>query len=141
MLPLAAVNLVKLRAYARSGLANGALTPRIFTLRALLHDYRYTCATDPRDKIFAMLSMVDRTKAPFSNPPAAGALAPNYPLSVVAVYVRLARLTVQSYGDLRILTHRELGGLRMLKGLPSWVPDYSVLQHPQGMAEEVPGCD
>lgn len=36
----------------------------------------------------------------------------------------------QSYGDLRILQHRELGALRKLQRLPSWVPDYSVAQLP-----------
>ncbi|KAK4161787.1 heterokaryon incompatibility protein-domain-containing protein [Cladorrhinum sp. PSN259] len=140
-IPLAAVNLVKLRAYARFDLADGALTPAIFSLSAFLNHYRSTSATDPRDKIFALLSMADRTKEPFSDPNAASALAPNYRLSVVAVYTRLARLMIRSYGDLRILQHRELGRLRNLTDLPSWVPDYSVWQQPENMTNAVPGCD
>lgn len=74
-IPFAAVHLVKLRAYARSDLADGAPTLRLFSLRALLNGYRSTSATHPRDKVFAMLSMADRTKMLFSDPNTAGALA------------------------------------------------------------------
>ncbi|KAK4184540.1 heterokaryon incompatibility protein-domain-containing protein [Podospora australis] len=140
-IPLAAANVVKLRAYARGHNAENSLTPKTFSLRSLLNEYRSTSATDPRDKVFAMLSMANRSKPPFTIAGAGVTLAPNYQLSVVAVYLRLARLTVQSNGDLRLFQHRELNNLRKIKDLPSWVPDYSVWQQPQSLAEGIAGSD
>ncbi|KAK3386035.1 heterokaryon incompatibility protein-domain-containing protein [Podospora didyma] len=129
--PTGPVALVKLRSYSRSDRLDEARTPAFFALRALLVDHRGAQATDPRDKLFAPLGLANRTKPPFLEPVvAAGALAPNYQFTVEAVYIRLARCMIRSYGDLRLLQQRELGGLRKLSSLPSWVPDFSVCQFP-----------
>lgn len=80
--PMGPISLAKLRTYARSDLPDGAKTPKERALRGLLQDYRAVMATDARDKLFALLSLADRTKSPFTvDASAAAALSPNYQLS------------------------------------------------------------
>jgi len=137
--PFAAMSLVRARVYLRADLPEGAKTPKTFGLRALLSQHRSTAATDPRDKVFALLSFADASKPPLTDPEAHAAAA-DYNLPVEAVYIRLARLQIRSFGDLRILEHREAGHMRALQGLPSWVPDYSISQVPYNMSSDVPNC-
>jgi len=134
--PLAAAGLAKLRAYSRGLVADDkSQTPTNHALRALLEDYRATVASDPRDKLFAFYALADHSKEPFLHPVATGVMVADYQLPVEAVYIRFARLMLLAYGSLRILKSRELDHVRKLKSLPSWVPDWSVMQFPQPMRE------
>ncbi|KAK5659430.1 hypothetical protein OQA88_631 [Cercophora sp. LCS_1] len=139
-LPLAGPQLVKVRAYSRAGVLDGARTPKHLGLRSWLTSHRATAATDPRDKVFALLSLADPTKAPLTDSEA-HAVAADYNLPVEAVYTRIARLLMRSFGDLQVLESREAGHIRALRTLPSWVPDYSVWQSPDKMDNDVPNCD
>ncbi|KAK1751026.1 heterokaryon incompatibility protein-domain-containing protein [Echria macrotheca] len=139
-IPLAPVHLVKVRVYARGDLPDGAKTPKKYGLRGLITTHRAAAATDPRDKVFALISLADPTKAPLTHPKA-HTLAADYNLPVESVYTRLARLQILSFGDLRVLDTREADHMRAVKGLPSWVPDYSVWQSPENMDNDVPNCD
>ena len=73
-------------------------------------------ATDPRDKVFSFLGMVDRTDLP--------PLIPSYTLSVAEVYTRTARAMITQERGLSALSgvygpHRSSD-----RNLPSWVPDW-----------------
>ncbi|KAH7303075.1 heterokaryon incompatibility protein-domain-containing protein [Stachybotrys elegans] len=141
VLPVAAVNLVKIRTYARFDVQYGGVTPKVFGLYGLLECFRSTVATDPRDKIFALLSIADRTKAPFADPSASIILSPDYKLPTEVLFIRLTRLMIRCHGDLRIFQYRELDVRRRLRSLPSWVPDYSVAQIPDRLGSGLSNCD
>lgn len=81
----------------------------------LLEDTRGCHATDPRDKVFALLGL---SMAP---------LEPDYTLSLQAVYTGLAASLVTKNQELagRILDLASHG--HVMPGLPSWVPDWSFL--------------
>ncbi|RSL53138.1 hypothetical protein CEP54_010545 [Fusarium duplospermum] len=81
----------------------------------LLQDTRGCQATDPRDKVFALLGL---STAP---------LDPDYTLSPQAVYTGLAASLVTNGKELagRILDLASHG--QSMPGLPSWVPDWSFL--------------
>ncbi|KFA56422.1 hypothetical protein S40293_05070 [Stachybotrys chartarum IBT 40293] len=141
VLPIAAASLVKIRTYARFDVQDGRVTPKVFSLYSLLECFRSSVATDPRDKIFALLSIADRTKAPFADPSASIILSPDYKLSTEVFFIRLTRLMVRCHGDLRIFQHRELNARRRLRSLPSWVPDYSVAQIIDRLGSALSNCD
>jgi hypothetical protein len=86
-------------------------------LLPLLNDFRHFLATDPRDKVFALIGVSnidpDRTN-----------LAPDYRSSPEEIYVRLAKAILGSHDKLDILS--SAGGCAGLsEALPSWVPDVS----------------
>lgn len=93
-------------------------------LNALVERHRDTEATDPRDKIYALLPMAVRGLDGFPV---------DYKSSNEVVYSRMARHLARLYGDLSIFSHRESSGSRKIKSLPSWVPDFSVKHERGGM--------
>ncbi|EWZ29541.1 uncharacterized protein FOBCDRAFT_149691 [Fusarium oxysporum Fo47] len=80
----------------------------------LLGDTRDCNASDPRDKIFALLGLWKRP------------LEPDYTLSPQVVYTGLASMLVtdKSWEVVALLLDMATHGCSML-GLPSWVPDWS----------------
>lgn len=96
----------------------------ILPLQVLLHKHRFSKSSDPRDKIYAFLGLVDRHSAPFSTRPLA--LTPDYNLSVQSIYTEVARTLIASRKDLHLLSNVEDPSKRRIRGLPSWVPDYTV---------------
>ena len=102
-----------LQAYSRSG--NGAPT-----LRLLVDTHRYTNATDPRDKVYAFLSLANRSSSESE------AIKPNYQTPVRQVYTEAACSLLRTYRNLFLLSHVQDRASTRIKDLPSWVPDYSV---------------
>ncbi|KAH6892588.1 heterokaryon incompatibility protein-domain-containing protein, partial [Thelonectria olida] len=87
----------------------------LFHLLPLLELRRNSKATDPRDKIYALLEL--------SADGEGGRFPVDYRLSVAEVYTNAALFLIQSRKDLRVLSavqHSE----ESRSDLPSWVPDW-----------------
>lgn len=97
------VNVLKIRRTSKS-------YPLVYSIRTL----RYFHATDPRDKIFALLS--------FAEDAAALGLRPNYSKSYEDVYLETTILLLR-HGFWDILSLCETHEVNV--NAPSWVPDYS----------------
>lgn len=78
---------------------------------ALFMSYRFNC-TDPRDKVFAMLGLIQ-----------ALVLQPDYSSSVEDVYLQTTRILILALGNLDILCCVSHPKTRIAT-LPSWVPDW-----------------
>ncbi len=90
------------------------------SLRLLVDTHRYTHATDPRDKVYAFLGLASRTSSSINQ------IEPNYETSTRQVYTDAACSLLRTYRNLYLLSHVQDRSLTKTKGLPSWVPDYSV---------------
>lgn len=85
------------------------------SLISLLRQFRERKASDPRDKVYALLSLVqdDSKRAP---------LMPDYSLSTAEVYTMAAVESIYSSGSLSVLTVDNARKYR--QDLPTWVPDW-----------------
>lgn len=93
-------------------------------LLSMLDSTRETCATDPRDKVFALYGLISPDEASETR------LLPNYNKSCVQVYTDVAIYYLTKYKMLAFLqrvpwTLPQNGGYGGITGLPSWVPDWS----------------
>jgi len=102
-------------------------TGKSFTLSGLLRN-RFFEASDPRDRIYAVLGISRKEEKPFSTH--GHLMMPDYSISVKSLYTKIMRILIQSYGDLRFLSEKECRRWRNESGLPSWVPDYSAVLIP-----------
>lgn len=93
-------------------------------------------ATDPRDKVFAALRLGSISTVPRQqNPPVA-----NYKLSVQDVYIEAACY----YVDVEHKMPWSLGNRpskKVITGLPSWVPDFSMSAEASGSKKALPSWD
>ncbi|KAH0565452.1 hypothetical protein GP486_001152 [Trichoglossum hirsutum] len=110
---------------ARTGMAQ---VGHLILFRHLLEAFRPSDASDARDKIYALIGLAWKERPPFSTHP--DVLVPDYSLDTREVFIKTARLMFLGYGDLKYLCHVEDRSIRKMKGLPSWVPDYSVRLRP-----------
>ncbi|KAL1597723.1 hypothetical protein SLS60_008209 [Paraconiothyrium brasiliense] len=85
----------------------------IYTLFSCM---RSISSTDPRDRIYALL--------PLTNMAHIEDLAPDYSISVEALYQKVATCMIREEGNLNILGFSGQTGKRNLR-LPSWVPDWT----------------
>ncbi|KAJ9668076.1 hypothetical protein H2201_001882 [Coniosporium apollinis] len=91
----------------------------VISLQGLLYDsscFGLSLATDPRDKVYALLGLV-------KNSDGLG-IKPDYSLSTEELYIRTGKAMIED-GDLPILLCTMRRGRSQLT-LPSWVPDWSV---------------
>ncbi|KAF2248250.1 HET-domain-containing protein [Trematosphaeria pertusa] len=79
----------------------------------LLRDTEKCECGDPRDKVFALLGLVEDSDAT--------GLPIDYTLSIQEIYIGIASYLLQVTGYVGFLD--SLGGSRQVKNLPSWVPD------------------
>ena len=86
---------------------------------ALIYCLRFK-ATDPRDKIFALLGLATDAGNPV--------LHPNYEAPVRKVFTESSRYMMIANKSLRILHIAGIGWSRQIIDLPSWVPDWSAPQ-------------
>ena len=87
------------------------------TLEQLLYNYRSCLASDPRDKVFALVGM--------ASGPIAAAYTPNYSTDVFELYRNLAVHLIIAERNSDVLVHcADLVGSKWPL-LPSWVPDWS----------------
>ena len=98
------------------GLAEPGLSSMSMTLQDIIRFAWSWEATDPRDKIYALLGLASDW--------ADSGIMPDYTSSVAAVYKKVTIYHLQKYG----LEFLELAGdtsLRRIDRLPSWCPDWS----------------
>ena len=89
---------------------------RLHTLLSVLLAFRDFEATDPRDKVFALLGLVQNTGH-------SSLLLPNYKEPVAKVYEDVVHYHIQSNGNLDILSAAGFSKLSVNE-LPSWAPDW-----------------
>lgn len=85
-------------------------------LLQLLHETKHKDATDPKDKVFALIGLA-RDKDVFDS-------LIDYQLSVQSVYLAIAEAYL-SNGDLRVLNLAGDSAFNIVPHLPSWIPDWS----------------
>ena len=73
-------------------------------------------ASDPRDKVFALLSFFYEKHK----------ILVDYNKTVIDIYIDFTKTQLETSKDLRVLSLTEGRENKTWKGLPSWVPDYSV---------------
>ncbi|KAJ5974359.1 heterokaryon incompatibility protein-domain-containing protein [Penicillium waksmanii] len=95
-------------------------------LDILLAASQYDCS-DPRDKVFGVLGLVDE------------AIRPDYSLSVEDVYTGIAAYLATYLGDMRILNFA--GSSQSNLDIPSWVPDWTQKQTLQFPSHEIDNTD
>jgi hypothetical protein len=90
----------------------------------LIHKFRPCDSSDPQDKVYAILgfglenfSLSKRITESFY---------PDYGKSVQQVYIEAVWFLLRLYKNLKILSYIEDRSYTIVKGLPSWVPDFSV---------------
>ena len=115
--------------YAPGGLLNTACVHAMKNMRnmqqpidlqfALIYCLRFK-ATDPRDKLFALLGLATDADDPV--------LHPNYRATVCEVFTASSRYMMTANKSLRILHIAGIGWSRQILDLPSWVPDWSAPQ-------------
>jgi hypothetical protein len=72
----------------------------------------------------------------------AHAMVPDYNVSVQTLYTRITRALLQSFGELKFLSHVEMRPtITVIEGLPSWVPYYSVPLVPDPLVNRGPNCN
>jgi hypothetical protein len=86
------------------------------TIERLIHHSKNSNCSDPRDKIYALLSLIYR--------PWAIGIEPNYTKGVYQTYRDFALSIIESSQDLNILSIVE--SHEHLEGVPSWVPNVSI---------------
>ncbi|KAI1199853.1 heterokaryon incompatibility protein-domain-containing protein [Nemania serpens] len=91
-------------------------------LLQLLWDVRQLDATDPRDKVYSILGLIDPTEAQIEG------LGPDYTISVEESYKRAALAIISYTKDLDVLITDCNPGSKL--SLPSWVPDWNSLRSP-----------
>ncbi|KAK3386524.1 heterokaryon incompatibility protein-domain-containing protein [Podospora didyma] len=100
---------------------------RLFKLVVETDDF---LATDPRDKLYALLGISEE----FAKSPVPGLLAPNYHLTPREVFINYTYWLITSSKNLNILSHiqwKSPGGLAATGAkLPSWVPDCAAPRNP-----------
>ncbi|GME44555.1 Six-bladed beta-propeller TolB-like protein [Neofusicoccum parvum] len=105
-----------------------------YDLDRALRAYRHRDCQNPRDKVFGILGLVDRSKYP--------QLRPDYSLSVRDVYVQaMEAILGEGEGSLRCLTGSGFNSQQQQRMLPSWVrdlaacPDHEILFHEMARLE------
>lgn len=83
---------------------------RTMSLNSLLRTFRNRQASDPRDKVYGLLSL------------AASSIVPDYSISEVDVFCRATMECINITQDLAVLNN-DLGR-KFREDLPSWVPDW-----------------
>ena len=88
----------------------------------LLYETRYFRATDPRDNIYAVLSIVSHAfRATY---PTTDLLRPDYRFPVRKVFIDVTRDIATKTGSASVLSLVDHDS-KQIPDLPSWVPDYS----------------
>ena len=77
-------------------------------------------ATDPRDKIYALLALF------ILDPHLKHMIRPDYSISVEQCYASFTKLLIVRTDSIDTLSHVQDSSSKRIHGLPSWVPDFSI---------------
>lgn len=97
------------------------------SLLHLLWRWRYRRATDPRDKVYALMGIRDDLAQTTMR-------SCDYEVDVVALYSRVTADLINLNGDLEVLIGRR-GEKSLYEGLPSWAVDWTGLVDGRGVSE------
>ncbi|KAK0744662.1 heterokaryon incompatibility protein-domain-containing protein [Apiosordaria backusii] len=86
-------------------------------LKYLLDKTRFKEATDPRDKIYGLLGLLNNCDDPID-------LSPDYNLPAKDLYIKVALQMITFSQSLSILHQHELRSSPIMSELPSWVPTW-----------------
>lgn len=87
-------------------------------LLPLLRKFRHRGATDPRDKVFALLGLVKYWGG--SEP-----LVPDYNQRLSVVYLDTTKHLIRGYKSLAVLSGTKTSPKNLLKGCPTWLTDWN----------------
>jgi hypothetical protein len=94
--------------------------PKEWSLIEVLERSRYASASDPRDRVFALLNLCKEGKD--------GRFQPDYTETVRETFIRTAEFLIDSGQGAKVLLNAFLSDPSM--NLPSWVPDWSFSNFP-----------
>jgi hypothetical protein len=94
--------------------------PAAKDMTELLQFFRFSSATDPHDKVYALLGLL-----PQSSSDDAERILPDYAKDIETVYLEATWYQLRTRGDLSILGHVQDASKTNFSRLPSWVPDFS----------------
>ncbi|KAE9363399.1 HET-domain-containing protein, partial [Stipitochalara longipes BDJ] len=97
----------------------------------LLYDTAYCECSDPRDRIFALLSLLHPSERVFG-------IEADYSKTVLEVYKNATLCTIKFNEDLEIM--QAAGLKRRNSGLPSWVPDWACRATTTSLGSSVKAC-
>jgi hypothetical protein len=100
---------------AMSGISAHRIAGKALPLQELLLFGRHFAATNPRDLIFGLLGVAPEVDD--------GTMPPDYQSSAEEIFVRWTRYLMTRDGRATLLHGAGLGQIRLLKNIPSWVPD------------------
>jgi hypothetical protein len=106
--------------YMLDGIRKGILEAGGWTLDALVFSARPFLATDPKDKIYALLGLARASSGSELNFP-----RPDYNLLTSEVYIDAMRAMLEDSRSFLLLSTVEDKSQRIVELLPSWVPDFS----------------
>ena len=98
-----------------------ASAPPAFNFENLVYNGFPFLATDPRDKVYALLPLA--TLRYGRELP----ILPDYRISTALCYAKFTHIQITEMQNLKILTSTHDASMKQIEGLPSWVPDYSLL--------------
>lgn len=82
---------------------------------------RITQCSDPRDKVYAALSIANYLMGRHIR----NFIVPNYSASVADVFTEVTKIIIENSESINFLPFAEIEPLSLPPGLPTWVPDYS----------------
>jgi hypothetical protein len=92
---------------------------------AILSDFRSSHCQDPRDKVYAFLSLCSTTDGDLCNK----SISVDYSSSVSQIYTDAAWTILENFENLRILSYVDSDEKGRFIDLPSWVPNWSTGQN------------
>jgi hypothetical protein len=101
------------------------------TLLWLLHMTRYASASDPRDKIFALIPLLQE-----AHPNSVNSIPIDYNIAIDELWRSVAILIMETTQDLEILVHCSL---QLSSKKHSWAPNWSVLDQEPSKEHSPPG--
>jgi len=90
-----------------------------FDLPALLENHRLVGATDPKDKIYALLGLSEMVEDQKHD------VVPDYDSPAADVYIAVAKVILERNSTLDLLSVSKVSLTPNVGPLPSWVPDWS----------------
>jgi hypothetical protein len=94
-----------------------------FTLAQLLEHCKFFDSSKEQDKVFSLLGLATDDSR--------DVLRPNYTASIGSVYIETMTYLLKTKSDpLYALSDAGISHTRVVKGLPSWVPDWSIVSLP-----------